>query len=127
MKISKLIWTGLSSFLIYSLITGKLQLKWQPNPSATSETPVISEPLVAETGCIVTIVNPLLPLNSEPDTFSREIVHVSPGKYSVLEHKITNNRIKEQSWFKIEAKGHEGWIEDNLWGIHEKNSKCPYP
>ena len=75
--------------------------------------------------CILTITNKLVPLRSEPNPRSRELIRVKPDKYIPLEHKITNFAGGNLAWFKINAQGRIGWIEDNTWTINDKTAKCP--
>ena len=67
----------------------------------------------------MTITNRLVSLHSDPDVFSRKIIKVEPGEYSVLNHN------RNQSWFQIQAEGRTGWIKNDTWTIDKKNIKCP--
>ena len=97
-----------------------------PTPVPPTSTPTPVPPTSTPTGCIITIRNPLVALHSEPNRFSREIIQVNPGKYSVLEHQIINQGVLgTESWFQIQTEGRKGWITDDTWTIEKKNSKCP--
>ena len=77
-------------------------------------------------GCVITIVNSLAKLKSEPKQFSLTLRKLEAGEYAILDHKLVDfGGIEAESWFKIEVRGIKGWILDNNWSIHEKTRSCP--
>jgi hypothetical protein len=80
---------------------------------------------VSPTQCVITTVNPLVALMSEPNTFSQEVVQVPPGQYNVLAHRIVQFGPTEQSWFQIQVDGRSGWVRNDTWTINSKTNACP--
>jgi hypothetical protein len=77
-------------------------------------------------GCIITISNSLVTLQSQPDRFSRELVRVKPGTYNALEHVITDfGSLRQEGWFRVEFDNRKGWIANDTWSIEKKSSSCP--
>jgi hypothetical protein len=76
--------------------------------------------------CVVTITNSLVALKADPETFSREIIGVPSGDYTVLDYKVVNfGGLTNDGWFQIEVSGRTGWIVDNTWTINAKTQVCP--
>lgn len=73
----------------------------------------------------MTVVNPLVSLKREPDIFSPDVIRLEPGDYSVLEHREVPTPLGAESWFRIEAEGRMGWIENTTFNIASKTSACP--
>jgi hypothetical protein len=59
-------------------------------------------------GCVMTVVNPLVSLKRDPDTFSLDVVRLEPGDYPVLEHREVLTPLGAESWFRFESEGRMG-------------------
>jgi hypothetical protein len=94
-------------------------------PLATNTLPPATNTPVAPTGCIVTIGNSLVPLMSEPDQFSIEVIRVPLGEYSTLQYKEVPFGSHMRGWFQIQAGERTGWIRNDTWTIAAKTSACP--
>jgi hypothetical protein len=92
-------------------------------PSTDAQSQAASTNTVAQ--CTITIINPVVALKSEPDNFSRDLIHVTPGPYHALDHRILRSLSGEEAWFQIEVDGRTGWILDNTWAIDAKTASCP--
>lgn len=79
---------------------------------------------IAPSDCIISIMNPLVALKSEPDPFSLDIISVRPGEYLVFDRK-TKQFVRDQTWLLIEAEGRRGWIRDDILTVASKSSGCP--
>lgn len=88
----------------------------EPDPDPAAE---------ASTDCVLTISNELVPLMSEPDTFSQEIMNVSSGDYPTSDFREVLFGDTQQGWFQIEADGRTGWVRNDTWTIADKTSGCP--
>jgi hypothetical protein len=106
-----------------------------PPPTPFVETPETSgpetlrEPEPQNTqldDCVITIENPLVPLMSEPQPLSQELIQLDPGDYRALRYSVEDFAGTEQGWFLIEAEGRRGWIKNNTITIDEKSEECPY-
>lgn len=93
-----------------------------PTPVATN-TP-IPVPTVSN-ACVITIINDLVQLKSEPDVFSRDLGRVPAGNHVPLEHLIVQTNTGERAWFKLLVDTRVGWIENNGWTIEFKTPACP--
>ncbi|NJL36263.1 MAG: hypothetical protein HC899_05510 [Leptolyngbyaceae cyanobacterium SM1_4_3] len=75
--------------------------------------------------CILTITNSLVPLRSEPENFSQELITVRPGEYIPIDYRVTSfGGLRNDGWFMIEAEGRRGWIRDDTWTIDSKTRLC---
>lgn len=113
------------SGVIQSLDGGRIR-KLAENPSQlpiSLDIKVIRRDVVQ--GCIVTMRNPLVPLMSQPNVFSQEVIRVKPGEYKATEQVITSFGSSEIGWLQIEAEGRRGWIKNDTWTIEVKGSACP--
>lgn len=104
--------------------------KTQAGSSITASTAPVSEVSPASIAgasgdCVITISNSLVALMSEPDTFSQQIIRVSPGEYPTLDYTETTFVSETQGWFRIEAEGRSGWVRNDTWTISGKTAGCP--
>lgn len=96
-----------------------------PSPSEASS--VEEEPsssTASVEGCVVTIQNPLVSLQSEPDPVGQGTTRVPPGDYTVQAYE-TRQHVSEIGFFRITVDGRSGWIKNNTWTIESKTSACP--
>lgn len=94
-------------------------------PTRPPAEPTRSPPPDDPAGCVVTIVNPLVALRSEPAPLSQELVRVEPGAYPALEHTVMEFAGQDQGWFQIEVAGRRGWVRDDTLTIDAKTAACP--
>lgn len=95
----------------------------ETRPSANPPTEITTE--APPSGCVITIENSLVPLMSEPDPFSQQLIRITPGRYSTLDYTTATFAGSQQGWFKIDVDGHIGWVQDQIVFIAEKTGACP--
>ena len=96
-----------------------------PQPTAATTPGTTAPSTEASDGCFVTIENPFVTLNEEPDTFSPEIMRVPKGDHAVLESVVVEFA-GTQRWLKISVEGRQGWIQDNVIFVSAKSSGCSF-
>ncbi len=101
---------------------------------ATQGTLTVSPPRTATTtdtveappsGCVVSTVNPLVTLKTEPDVFSQDVVRVPTGDHAVQEVQTVETPLGSERWLKLVVEGRPGWIEDSTFNIASKSAACP--
>ena len=97
----------------------------QATPTFMNTLPQATNTPEPPTGCIVTVSNSLVPLMSEPDQFSIEIIRVPLGEYPTLEYKEILFAGHMRGWFQIQVGERIGWIRNDTWTITAKTSACP--
>lgn len=93
--------------------------------TATTSGTIASVPTTVDT-CLVTIENPFVPLNEEPDTFALSIMTVPKGDHVVIESAIVKFAGNDERWLKITIEGRQGWIRDDIFNVSAKSSACSF-
>ncbi len=76
--------------------------------------------------CFVTIDNPLVSLNQDPDRFSLELRRVPTGDHIVIDSTIVTFGLNEERWLLIEVEGQQGWIEASGFNVAAISSACNF-
>lgn len=74
--------------------------------------------------CVIEIENPLVTLYEEPDPFGLEAGRAPPGSYRVEEIQTVPFAGSPVRWFRIDADGASGWVEDSSILIASKSGGC---